>query len=389
MIICESDKCSGCCACYNVCNNQAITMTENEWGYIHPVVDEKRCTHCGACVRMCPEHYRPNLNVPTECYAMYSPYKEDLISSSGGAATILGRCIIQKSGVVFGTVYDKDGTLVYDLSRTEFGLGKFRGSKYVYAYPGTVYRQIQELLFQGIPCLFVGTPCHVAGLRTFLKKDWSDLYTVDLICHGTPPMTYLRQHIKNVTCGRHVSKVAFRGKYNYYFSAYEGDQRIYLKRANEDTYFSIFMNSLAFRESCYQCAYAQPQRVGDLTIGDFWGLGTDALGGYPGKTSVILVNTEKGKSMLSWIQDVAVVEQRTVQEAIQCNHQLSFPTTRPPQREVFLSAYLHGGFSEAVRHTDIPNKIRKAKLRNILVGIPRYIRSRITQRIIQSFMRQE
>lgn len=362
-------------------------MMEDQWGYIHPVVDEKRCTRCEECIKVCPENHRPNLKVPTECYAMYSPSKEDLVSSSGGAAMVLGRCIIQRSGVVFGTAYDKHGTLAYDLSRTESGLERFRGSKYVYAYPGTVYRQIQELLFQGILCLFVGTPCHVAGLRTFLKDKWPNLYTVDLICHGAPPMTYLRQHIENVTHVRRVSKVAFRGKHNFYFSAYAGDQRIYHKRADEDAYFSAFMNSLTLRESCYQCAYAQPQRAGDLTIGDFWGLGNDALGGYPGKTSVILVNTEKGKSILSWIQDAAVVEQRTVEEAIQGNHQLSFPSTSPPQREVFRSVYLHGGFSEAVRHTDIPNKIRIAKIRNLLVGIPRYIRNRRTQSKIQAFMR--
>lgn len=362
-------------------------MTDDEWGCIHPVVDDGQCTRCGACVKVCPEHYRPGLNAPAECYAMYSPCKEDLVSASGGAATVLGRRVIRKGGVVFGTVYDKDGTLVYDLSRTESGLEQFRGSKYVYAYPGTVYSQIQELLLQEVPCLFVGTPCHVAGLRAFLEKDWADLYTADLICHGTPPMACLRQHTQSVARGRHVSKVAFRGKHNFYFSAYDRNQRIYLKRANEDAYFSVFMNSLAFRESCYRCAYAQPRRAGDLTIGDFWGLGNDALGGYPGRTSVILVNTEKGKRMLSWIQDVAVVEQRTVQEAIQGNRQLSSPSTRPAQRDVFRSAYLHCGFSEAVRHTDIPNKIRIAKMRNLLVGIPRCIRNRRTQKKIQAFMR--
>ncbi len=387
MIICESDKCSGCCSCYSVCKNQAITMTEDEWGYIHPVLDEKRCVRCEACAKVCPEHCRPNLNMPTECYAMYSPYGKDLISSSGGAATILGRCVIQKSGAVFGVTYDKNGTLIYNVSRTESGLERFRGSKYVYAYPGTIYRQVQDLLFQDILCLFVGTPCHVAGLKAFLKKDWPNLYTVDLICHGTPPMTYLRQHIKSVICSRYVSKVEFRGRYDYCFSAYKGDQKIYLKRAAEDAYFSVFMNSLAFRESCYRCAYAQLQRVGDLTIGDFWGLGNDALRGYPGKTSVILVNTEKGKSMLLQIRKVAVVEQRAVQEAVQGNQQLSSPPTRPPQREIFLSAYLHGGFSEAVRHTNISRKIRVAKMRNLFVGIPRYICNRRIQRKIQAFMR--
>ncbi|HMM07364.1 MAG TPA: Coenzyme F420 hydrogenase/dehydrogenase, beta subunit C-terminal domain [Clostridiales bacterium] len=364
-------------------------MTEDQWGCIYPLVDEKHCTRCGVCAEVCPEHNRPNLNTPVKCYAMYSPYKKDMASSSGGAATVLGRCVIQKNGVVFGTVYDKEGTLVYNSAKTEPELEQFRGSKYVYAYLGRTYQQIHELLSNGVTCLIVATPCHIAGLRAFFRKDWPNLYTLDLICHGTPPMRYLRQHTENVTHSRRVNRVTFRGINNYYLSAYERNKKIYSKRGDEDAYFSAFMNGLTFRENCYQCPYAQIQRVGDLTIGDFWGLDKDTLDGYPGKPSVILVNTEKGDRMLSWIEDVVVMKQSVVDKAIQGNSQLIAPTTRHPHREVFRSSYLQNGFSGAIRDTDIPDKMRVAKMRNMIIRVPRYIRNRRIKRKIQTFMRQE
>ena len=386
MVICDMEKCSGCCACYNICSFDAIGMAEDALGRIVHYVDDDKCSDCGLCKKICPANNAPKSNRPVKCYAMYSRSKTDSKSSSGGASALLGRSVTAGNGVVYGVAFDGDMKAVYTSADDNKELDSFRGSKYVYAFPGKIFVHIKSNLEQGKRCFFVGTPCHVAGLKSFLgNKEWPNLYTADLICHGTPPAAYLDQHLKDISVNREIDNVTFRGEHNYFLTLMSNGKIAYKKRWDEDAYFSAFMHEITFRENCYSCDYACGNRMGDITIGDFWELGKDALEGYPGKVSTILVNTEKGNEMVSWMYGEAAIEERPIQEAVVGNLRLCAPSVRPADRSEFSKVYVESGFRAAIEATGIAGKIRIAKIKNLILRFPRYIRRVHKQKGAESY----
>lgn len=377
MKLCNLKDCTGCMACYNACPFDAIKINTDKLGRIYPEIIKDKCKDCKKCEKACPS-LNPVLHAKSEkAYAAYTNNVNDRHTcASGGIATVISRYFIENGDVVFGSAFGDDNNLQIVMATSDDDIEKLKGSKYVYSFPGYSYRQVKKCLNDGKKCVFFGTPCQIAGLKGYLQGDDENVLTVDLVCHGTPPMSYLNEYLDYLKVEK-GSKVGFRGENGFKFCVIgkDGNNSI-TRRFEEDLYYYSFMKGLTYREICYVCPYANQERCSDLTIGDFWGLRKDALDGYTGRVSVILINTQKGKDYFDKIKNRITFEEREVSEAINGNPQLQSPSKVPGDRSVFEKVYVEKGFVKGVKATNIYKTIIKYKIKNFILYYPRIIKNK-------------
>lgn len=304
--ICEYEKCTGCFACQNVCPHKCIKLVSDKFGELHPQINQDLCINCGLCIKKCPVRTEPQWEVPIGCYAVWNKNEKDRrLSASGGVATCFSQYMIKnKNGIVYGVKWDKQLRPVFDKVTSISDIEDLKGSKYVQAYVNFKYKEVDVDLQSGKNVLFIGTPCQIAGLKSFLGKDYDNLLTCDLLCHGVPSPDYLSGEIKRIL-GRKIglaTNCRFRGndKYNYNFSLWNNGKVLYNKRAFLSYYFTAFLTSITLRESCYSCRYASERRISDITLGDFIGLGKlYPFTGNAHNASVVVLNTSKGEYFFS------------------------------------------------------------------------------------------
>lgn len=354
--ICAHDLCTGCAACVNICPRNAISMSEDETGYSHPVIRLEDCIDCGLCEKVCPVLHPVELHQPLSTFALVSnDTKERQTSSSGGAASVVARQIIGQGGVVYGCSQKDYRTIRHIRADNNEDIDLLKGSKYVQSDINLIYREIKTDLQQGRKVLFVGTPCQVAGLKNFLRKDFENLYTADLICHGVPSQKMLRDDIQQQGRGCENAYVSFRWKTSYgiqfgiQLKSATDNKLLYSKPLPYDPYILAFFTGISFRENCHVCPYSQSSRVGDITIGDFWKLGAHKKSQFKIKdgVSLVLVNTDKGKHLLSELRDKFIIEEHTLEEAVAGNFNLHTASPRPANKDLFMSIYRKGGLSQA------------------------------------------
>lgn len=329
--ICISGKCTGCWACVNICPKSCISMQTGKLGHLYPEVDQSKCVNCKLCQKTCPENNEPKLISPIAAYASWHKKPDEYLSStSGGAATAFAEKIIEDGGIVYGceskTGLDISHSKVCSLN----DIHRLKGSKYVQSNINDTYCQIKADLDNNIKVLFIGTPCQCAALKSFLRKEYENLYCVDLICHGVPSLKLLRSHVQKITSEEGVS-VAFRKGNDMGLRVFDKDNRqIYYSNVwysrYKDIYYNTFIDGLTYRDSCYSCRYARPERGTDVTIGDFWGLGDDLKHDNINGCSCVLPNTEKGLRLV--LESNLENHQRSVDEAVNGNSQLRHPTKR-------------------------------------------------------------
>lgn len=309
----DKHNCCGCEACVQACPKQCISFEEDTEGFRYPKVDESLCVDCGVCERTCPVLTPFESRIPQKQFAAINP--DETIrkqSSSGGIFTMLAEKVIDEGGIVFGVRFDKNWQAVFDYTETVKGLADFRGSKYVQARVGIVFRQVREFLKQDRKVLFTGTPCQVSALRHFLHHEYENLLLVDFICHGVPSPKVWRLYLDEVTKNavRAISDVWFRNKkqgwkrFNFDL-AYDKDGQSYSISSwwQENHYMRAFLSDVILRPSCYDCKAKSGRSGSDLTIADFWGIGQlnpkmdDDLG-----TSLVMVHTEIGLTCLNSLQ---------------------------------------------------------------------------------------
>lgn len=370
MEICSYNKCTGCFACANVCNKGCITLKEDKYGEIHPVVDEQNCVRCGLCKKVCPNNLELDFNYPRHCYASWIDDDDKRkICASGGIGTIMSEFVIRhKRGVVFGTAYDSTFTPIATFTEKIEVLEKFKGSKYTQSIVGnSTFKSIKEFLEQGRFVIYVATPCQIAGLKSYLRKDYEDLITVDLICHGVSPTKYFKDELAYI-CKQHqipledVSDVRFRGndKNNFKFSIWKQKTDgifncLYSASYRKNYYLAGFLQGVSLRENCYSCNYARPERISDITIGDFIWLGKTIP--YQGKTrnvSSVTINTLKGETFYKEVSAV-MTELRNVErdytERLAYKPSLCTPSERHTGNLKFRKLYLQKGYVRAIRKT--------------------------------------
>ena len=346
--------CNGCRACISVCPSHAIVFAENSEGFFYPHVETGKCTSCGLCSRVCSLQYR-NQNESPKCYALMADDKTRQHSSSGGCFSLLAADVLERGGYVCGAAFDEKLEVRHILIHEQEDLEKVRTSKYVQSNVGTVYRDIKNLLDQKTVVLFVGTPCQVAGLKGFLRKDYQNLYTVDLVCNGVPSLKVLRKYLSDHCAEENIRHINFRDKkygwnYNFNFKVTGVEGIIFEKPFRECMYLEGFNQGLSLRKSCYFCRFQTVPRVGDLTLGDFWEVDSITEGADDGKgTSLVLANNVKGEELLGAILPNSMLFKKVDFEKVPAiNVRLSYPTEPHPNRERFFRDMERLDFDENV-----------------------------------------
>lgn len=330
--VCEKGMCSGCMACADRCPKGAIHILDYLSAY-DAVINEDICIGCGACEKVCQRLHPLQGKAPAAWYQGWSQ-DEQLRhrASSGGAASALAEGFVRNGGEVCSCVFH-DGRFFFAFAETLDEIGRFTGSKYVKSDPSGLYPAIQKRLFEGKPVLFIGLPCQSAALQRFLPSSLREkLYTIDLICHGTPSPAlldcFLSQYHKKLDSIRNIS---FRVKAKMQLHA---DGEGIRSKGVSDKYTIAFLNGLTYTENCYDCAYARTERISDLTLGDSWGSDLPMEEQEKG-VSLILCQNTKGHELLKW----AALELLPVnpEKAVAGNHQLEHPSVAPKERDSFFA----------------------------------------------------
>lgn len=341
-----SDKfsCYGCYACYESCPTGAITMEEDFEGFKYPIIDQSKCIHCGICESKCIYNNEKLLqkenNYPI-VYALFNK-KLDIVkeSTSGGVFISFAKHFIEKNGYVVGVKYNKNMEVIHDFANTIEECKAFSGSKYVRSDISGVFRKVKKLLEQKIMVLFTGTPCQIAGLRSFLGKDYNNLLCLEIICRSNPSpkvfakyIEYLNDKVKSKVIGfkfRDKSSGWTKPEIKIIF-----DNGFEIKEpARLNNFNRAFSNSIMSRPSCYSCEFTKENRVGDITIGDFWGIDKidpeihENLG-----TSLMIINNKKGFEIFDKIKKDFNYKEKNIEEAFLYNHR--FPIQLNEKRETF------------------------------------------------------
>lgn len=368
-MICDKTKCTGCFTCYNICPKNCISMKEDEMGYIYPVINESECINCGACKKVCPQLHDSEKKKPQKTYAMYNKNEEiRKKSTSGGAATTFYMHVLKNNGVVYGCSNIENNEIHFLRIDNVDDLGKLKGSKYVHSYINDTFKLVKNDLLEDKLVLFIGTPCQVDGLKNFLKKDYENLILIDIICHGVPSQKLLKEEIKSHDI-EGVTKISFRKNDIYEFELYKNEEIKFKEEIDENKYLFGFISSVFLRPNCYECKYATPGRVSDITIGDFWGLSEDAelYSKRKNGVSVLLPVTEKGYKLIEKCRQQMVLEERPVEEAINGNMQLRKPVDKTKKNKRFQNKYLKKGYVKACNTFMWKNKLKKQFKNNKII----------------------
>ena len=337
------DICSGCGACASICPKACISMVADGEGFAFPSIDSQKCIECGGCLKRGPaENKDPSGNRPLESMVLQD---KDCVSlqksTSGGAFACIARSILKQGGVVFGAAYD-ESLKVSHIAVTDIAdLPKLQGSKYVASDLNDSYKDVKASLKEGRRVLFSGTPCQVAGLKSFLGADPETLLTVDLVCHGVPSQKLFRKYIKwlGEKKGFPIKAFCFRSKRFYGWSIggeCSDGKRNYAINPDCDPYYATFLRGETFRKSCYTCKFANMSRQGDFTVGDFWGFynmkESFSFASQKGM-SLLLVNSPKGMDALKLLENEASVVPMNLDVICSGNWNLHHPSVFKPIRD--------------------------------------------------------
>ena len=385
MIIIEDKRqCTGCSACVNSCPKSCITMQRDKEGFLYPSVNRELCIECGLCEKVCPvlnvQEKRVLGSVAYSCINTEEEIRKQ--SSSGGVFTALASYIIKQGGVVFGAAFDEKFQVVHKCVEKIEDLDCLRGSKYVQSKIGDTYQQAKKYLQENRLVLFTGTPCQIGGLLAYLKRDYENLYTQDLICHGAPSPMVWEKYIDYRTStanGAKPRKIAFRAKNEGWkrFSVsfvFDNDTE-YLQTLDKDLYMKAFLKNLSLRPSCYQCAFKGLERESDITLADFWGIQNvmpemdDDKG-----TSLVITQSEKGEKLFKEISKNLKFKQVDLNSAVKYNSAMIKSCATPKNREKFLYEINSDNFETV---TGKFSKVSlKQKIRRILGKIKRKLLKR-------------
>ncbi len=357
MAVIIDDRCTGCGACAAVCPVNCITMRDNAEGFTYPRIDRASCINCNRCVSACPLNSKETSSPTMSCLFCTSNRKTLSRCASGGAFTELAASFIEEGGVVVGVADDIRQGSRFSMAADASALQELSGSKYYQCNlePETIV-SIGSMLGAGQAVLFCGTPCQVQAVKGAIPRSLrTSLFLVDIICQGVPSRisvdAYRRQ--ASLRKGSEIAEHLFRAK----LKGHEGQYVTQLTYANgdsetkvgaEDLYARSFMYQVSLRESCYECPFALMARVGDLTLGDHWAPGLNASF-ERGSTSLILVNSDKGKRMVAALEGRGILRNANIEDATRSNIPLHHPVKRPLSRSIFYKAMKIFGFAAAVR----------------------------------------
>jgi len=348
----DKKECCGCTACESVCPNNAIIMQPDPLGFKYPKIDMTKCVSCGLCQKTCQFHNNYNRfdNYDTPIVYGIRPKNHTILekSQSGGAFVVLSDYILENGGAVYGAGYESVYHIIHKRTISKKDRDELRGSKYVQSDLTGIFRLVRKDLKEGLTVLFSGTPCQVEGLRSFIGATLSkNLITLDLVCHAVPSPRLWEEYVKWVEKenGEKIIQANFRNKEFGWYSHYETFSFVSGKSISYQLFrYFFFYKHLGIRDSCTKCPYTNTKRVGDITIGDFWGWEN-----YYNKwndnrgVSLVMVNSRKGKELFEKIIDNIYYVQSNVEECMQpqLKQHVDFPQR---ERKEFVRDFQKRGF---------------------------------------------
>lgn len=372
--IVNKEKCCGCSACSSICPKQCIFMNFDEEGFAYPNVNKDICVKCGLCEKICPiirNEYTKDVKV--KAYISYTnDYETRMKSSSGGLFSMFAEKILNDGGVVFGVAFD-DEFLVHHISIENIeDLKLLQGSKYLQSNIGNSYKKAKNFLNKGRKVLFSGTACQIAALKAFLGKEYNNLFTIDVLCHGVPSPKVWQRYVreKESIYKSSLNKVNFRNKSTgwkrYSFEMEFSNFKKYSDIFNINDYMKLFLSDICLRPSCHDCKFKSLNRPSDITLGDCWGIENYMPDMDDDKgTSVVLVHSESGKEMLESLKDKISLREAEVDKALPPTADSRKSVKPHPNRKKFFNKFNKGvSISNLVRLTEpsfIKKCIRKAK----------------------------
>lgn len=342
--ITENNECCGCGACNNICPSGCIDMVPDDEGFLYPVVNFEKCIDCGLCEKVCLyKQFGDDDKKKPDCYAMKAMDNElRENSSSGGVFSLISYDILQSGGFVYGVSMDENNKSCSFLKvGKREALNPLRGSKYLQANAGEVYKMVKSDLDNGNKVLFSGVPCQIIALKMFLDKEYDNLYCVEVICHGVPSPLLWKKYIeyierKNKTS---VSAVNFRNKnggWKNFSLKIDGVGFTQSKNISNDPYLVMFLRNYSLRPSCYNCKAKIGDSSADLTIADFWGIEKILPDMDDNKgVSLVMINTEKGRCVFENIKGLTLFAQVPYDFAVSNNTAYLRSCSMPKERQGF------------------------------------------------------
>ena len=355
----ELKQCSGCTACYSSCPTDAISMKKDDEGFLYPVIDPEKCINCNKCRKVCP------FNNPIEkrefnskIYAFtHSDTAVLANSTSGGAFTAISDGVLKDKGVVFGAVYTPELAVCHVGANTKAQRDKMCGSKYLQSNIGQSFKEIKTSLETGKTVLFSGTPCQVAGLKSYLSgnKTPGALITVDFLCHGVMSPLLFEDYIRFVEKKTKKKIIAHDCRKKFYgwghcesnvFSDESEDHKSRFSQLHK----RLFYMDVGERPSCYNCKFCSIERYSDITIGDFWGIEKyDKEMFDKNGVSLIIVNSLQGEKVLKSILPTGRIREESIQYVLPKQPHLSTPIKMTDERIQFWSNYKKRGYYYAIK----------------------------------------
>ena len=322
-------NCCGCESCAQICPQHCIIMQENQRGFLVPIVNIDKCINCGACLKACPEQGDSDLNDVVCAYAAIARDRNTIkASTSGGIFRLLSSYVIRNGGVVYGCAWKDDFTVHHVRINDVSNLWEVQQSKYIQSSADGMFISAKKDLEHGLTVLYSGTGCQIAGLKKYLRKDFDNLYTVEVACHGVPSQGLFKKYIKWLEKKQKQSivKYQFRSKdihkkgehYKFTVEYSNGSKKSYF--SYEDSYYGSFLEARTLRETCYNCKYKQEKRIGDILLSDFWGIEKEHKQ-FPSANgaSAVVICSKKGHALIEKIKGQMIFEETSFEQIIAHN----------------------------------------------------------------------
>ena len=374
--ISDKELCCGCTACVSACPAGCIVMRRDREGFDYPVANPDMCLQCGLCEKICPMQNPVHKVEPMAAYAARSESKTKG-ASSGGVFPLLAQEVIKNEGVVCGAALDRSCIVEHREAETIEELAAFSGAKYVQSELYSIFEDVKCRLKEGTMVLFSGTPCQIAGLKSYLRDEYENLYTVDIACHGVPSPG-LWEKYKTALEKLHQSRlenVEFRDQSNgwrHYNIRYDfADKTVKVPRL-KDPYLTLFLQEMTLRPSCYDCRMRNGHSGSDITLGDLWSVAQTAPKMNDDKgVSGVLINTAKGQELWEKIAVSLSLEQLTPADVAKDNGGFAqTPTSIPEKREEFFKG-VHSA-------KNLPKYMKSYVVRKPLLSLYRNLRSMLS-----------
>ncbi len=362
--------CTGCGACAHICPKNCISMLADNYGFLYPQINNDACVKCSICEKTCPVLNKKEQGFSTDvtCYAAKA--NEESIrkqSSSGGVFSVIAGNTLKNNGVVYGAAFDENFVVKHIGISSIDDLDLLRRSKYVQSDLNNSFSLVESNLKDGEPVLFTGTPCQVEGLLSYLKKPYENLITMDFVCHGVPApdvweiyKKYLQKQYNST-----ITDVNFRDKSlgwkNSSLRIEFQNGNVYCNTFGKDPYMRAFLANLDLRNSCYSCKFKNTRHKSDITVADFWGIDKIKTEIDDKGLSLLLVNTEKGSSLITEIQNQLTLTKEDVEKAFPYNPCIIKSATEHNFRQYFLSNYSKYDFSKMIEACLNPSYITRLK----------------------------